>query len=195
MSGSDLQADIVSVALDIAQRLDGIGIPHLVSGSFASSMYGEPRSTLDIDMVIDLRVTEMVNFISSVQASYYLDSAQVEEAVRSSGSFNAIHFKTSVKVDFFVAGQDPFEAERLKCSRSVRVGPLESDQLRVDTPEHTLLRKLEWFRRGGESSTRQWRDVLSIVALQGDSLDRDRLYKWSGSLGVTDLLDRALNPG
>ena len=64
--------------------------------------------------------------------------------------------------------------------------------LHVDTAEHTLLRKLEWYRRGGEASERQWRDVQAIARIQGDRLDRDRLRLWADRLGVTDLLQRIL---
>jgi hypothetical protein len=64
--------------------------------------------------------------------------------------------------------------------------------LYVDTAEHTLLRKLEWYRRGGEVSERQWRDVQAIARIQGERLDRDRLQLWAARLGVTDLLQRVL---
>lgn len=66
--------------------------------------------------------------------------------------------------------------------------------LYVDTAEHTLLRKLEWYRRGGELSERQWRDVQAIVRIQGDRLDRARLGHWAAQLGVADLLDRVISP-
>lgn len=64
--------------------------------------------------------------------------------------------------------------------------------LSVDTAEHTVLRKLEWFRRGGEVSDRPWRDVLGVLRAQGDRLDRGVLTTWSARLGVSDLLARAL---
>jgi hypothetical protein len=64
--------------------------------------------------------------------------------------------------------------------------------LYVDTAEHTLLRKLEWYRRGGEVSERQWRDVQAIVRIQSDSLDREHLRLWAGRLGVMDLLERVM---
>ena len=64
--------------------------------------------------------------------------------------------------------------------------------LYVDTAEHTLLRKLAWYRRGGEASERQWRDVQAIARIQGERLERDRLQLWAARLGVTDLLQRVL---
>ena len=110
-------------------------------------------------------------------------------AVKSSESFNAVHFASAVKVDFFVAGDDPFEAERLRQRERIE---LPNGVLYVDTAEHTLLRKLEWYRRGGEASERQWRDVESIARIQGDRLDQKYLGRWAAHLGVTDLLDRLI---
>ena len=64
--------------------------------------------------------------------------------------------------------------------------------LYVDTAEHTVLRKLEWYRRGGEVSDRQWRDVQAIARIQGDRLDLEYLRRWASFLNVTDLLERVL---
>lgn len=61
----------------------------------------------------------------------------------------------------------------------------------MDTAEHSVLRKLEWYRRGGETSDRQWRDVVSILRIQGTRLDRTRLDTWAARLEVSDLLERA----
>ena len=94
-------------------------------------------------------------------------------------------------MDVFVVGADPFDAHRVATSRSVRVGDEPDAVLRVDTAEHTVLRKLEWFRRGGETSDRQWRDVLGVLRAQGARLDRGELVAWAERLGVQDLLARA----
>lgn len=109
--------------------------------------------------------------------------------IEAATSFNAVHIASTIKVDFFVAGDDPFEAERLAKRQPVETP---GGVLYVDTAEHTLLRKLEWYRRGGEISDRQWRDVQAIARIQGDRLDRERLRHWAGLLGVTDLLERVM---
>jgi hypothetical protein len=103
---------------------------------------------------------------------YFLDTDAMRLAVSSGGSFNAVHFASAIKVDFFVAGSDPFEAERLRRRQRIT---LPNGILYVDTAEHTLLRKLEWYRRGGEVSERQWRDVQAIVRIQGSQLAAEHL--------------------
>ena len=70
--------------------------------------------------------------------------------------------------------------------------PAPARTLWIDTAEHTILRKLEWYRRGGEVSDRQWRDVLAIIELQGETLNHATLARWAPVLGVSDLLARSL---
>lgn len=192
----DTHNDVVSVALDFAGHLGREGIAYVVGGSLASSMHGEPRSTLDVDVVADIRSHQLANLVAALADEYYLDADVAAEAVANATSFNAIHTSTSVKVDVFVAGDDRFEAERLRAAVEVAMGSTPGTRLRIDAAAHLLLRKLEWYRRGGEVSERQWRDVVGIAAAQGDRLDRGVLDRWASALGVQDLVDRLLTaPG
>ena len=181
--------DPVVIAVDLGARLERIGATWVVAGSIASSVHGEPRATQDVDLVVALRSRHVKPLVSSLALDYYVDSDAVRAAVRAAGSFNAVHFDSSIKADFFVAGDDVFEAERLAHRQRVE---LAAGTLHIDTAEHTILRKLEGYRRGGETSERQWRDVVAIVRLQGDRLDRERLRHWAAHLGVSDLLHRVM---
>lgn len=184
--------DPLRVALAFATVLDQIGVPYVTAGSFASSVHGEPRSTDDVDLVADLRAAHADPLVRALHADWYLSEPAVQDAIARGASFNAIHLATSVKVDVFVVGNDAFDGHRVANGKDVRVGPEPGAVLRVDTAEYTVLRKLEWYRRGGEASDRQWRDVLGIVRAQGPRLDRTELARWAGPLGVADLLARAL---
>ncbi len=181
--------DPVAIALDIGARLDQLRVEWLIGGSLASSVHGEPRATQDVDMVVALRPRHVKSLREALGRASYVDVAEMRSAVRTPASFNANHFASTIKVDFFVAGNDPFEAERLANRQRIE---MPGGVIHVDTAEHTLLRKLEWYRRGGEASERQWRDVQAIARIQGDRLDRDRLHLWADRLGVTDLLQRIL---
>ena len=100
---------------------------------------------------------------------------------------------TAAKVDIFVAGASAFDQERLHRRTPVHFSAgATSITLFVDTSEDTILRKLEWYRRGGESSERQWRDVIGVVDAQSARLDRTYPRTWATRLGVADLLERAL---
>jgi hypothetical protein len=184
--------DVLTVAVDVTTRLESVPVPYVIGGSLASSVHGEPRATMDVDVVADLRPEAIARLIAELRPDYYVDEDAAREAVRTSGTFNAVHTNVGVKVDFFVAGGDAFELERLRTRISVPVSTEPPRALWMDTAEHTLLRKLEWYRRGGEVSDRQWRDVLAIVALQGSALDRTELTRWAPVLGVSDLLARSL---
>lgn len=190
MAEAEPLPDVIAVALDFSQRLAALAVPFVVGGSLASSVHGEPRSTLDVDLVVGLRPQDVEPLLASVRPTYYLDADVLADAVRTAGTVNAVHLTAGIKVDLFVAGADPFEAERLRQRVAVPVGPGAADLLWVDTPEHTILRKLEWYRRGGEQSDRQWRDVRAIAAVQGEALDWGLLSLWSGHLGVVDLVQR-----
>lgn len=112
--------------------------------------------------------------------------------VRAAGSFNIVHIESAVKVDIFVAGSDPLDRERLRRRRRIVVGAIGNQAtLYVDTAEDVVLRKLEWYRRGADTSERQWRDVLAVLRVQ-QHLEQTYLRTWSTRLEITDLLNRAL---
>jgi hypothetical protein len=96
-----------------------------------------------------------------------------------------------VKVDLFVAGGTPLDAQQLERRQEVTLGA--GRTIHVHPPEDILLQKLRWYRLGGDASDRQWRDVLGIIRVQGARLDREYLRRSAATINVTDLLERALN--
>jgi hypothetical protein len=187
----DQPPDPIALALDVAAILERLGIPYLVGGSLASSIHGELRSTNDVDFVADVRSGHIAPLFDALHRDFYVSPEAMREALQLGTSFNAIHLATAVKVDVFIAGRDPFNAERLEHRQRVLVRADPPGELFLDTAEHSVLRKLEWYRRGGEVSDRQWRDVLGVLRAKGDEMDRARLNTWAERLGVADLLERA----
>jgi hypothetical protein len=187
----DQDPDPIALALVVAAILERLGIPYLVGGSLASSIHGELRSTNDVDVVANLRENHVVPLLGALSQEFYVTEEAMREALRFGTSFNAIHLPMGVKVAVFVAGRDPFNAERLAHRQRVQVRADPPGELFLDTAEHTVLRKLEWYRRGGEVSERQWRDVLGVLHAKGAQLDAVRLDTWAERLGVADLLNRA----
>ena len=187
----DALPDPIRIAVDVGGLLDRLGVSYLVAGSLASSVHGEPRSTNDVDLVADLAPAHVPPLLAALGDAFYVSADAVLEAVRTGGSFNLIHLATAVKVDVFVKGGDAFDAERLSRRTRVRLGFDSPGDLWVNLAEYTVLRKLEWYRRGGEVSERQWRDALGVLRAQGARLDHARLAEWADRLGVRDLMDRA----
>lgn len=188
----DRTPEPITVAVSFVSLLERLGIPYVLGGSLASSLHGEPRSTNDVDVVTDLHPAQVKALVDALADDYYVSADAATQAVASGGAFNAIHLATGVKIDVFVAGRDSFEHERLANALRVRLADEDSPLIAVDTAEHTVLRKLEWYHRGGEVSDRQWRDVVAVLRLNADQLDRNRLHRWADVLGVSDLLRRAL---
>ena len=182
--------DPLDVALIVIAALERAAVRYTVGGSVASSFSGEPRASLDVDIVVDLRVEDIDRLIDELGDEFYADSDAIARAVRTASNVNVIHQPSGIKVDLFVAGS-PLEMRQL--DRRIRV-PLSVQGERfiyVHSPEDILLQKLHWYRLGGERSERQWRDVLSILVVQGDRLDEAYVTTMASQVGVADLLDRA----
>jgi hypothetical protein len=185
-------SDLIEAALCVAEALESCGLRYLVGGSIASSVGGEPRFTKDVDMVIEIAETDVDRFIEALGSEFYADSVAVRRAVRLKSVANVIHQPSSAKVDLFVAGGSVLDVQQLDRRTRAQVSSNPSRYLYVYTPEDILLQKLRGFRLGGEVSDQQWRDVLSVLLVQGRAIDRDYLQGAAAQLGVTDLLDRTL---
>jgi hypothetical protein len=116
----------------------------------------------------------------------------IQEAIRRRGSFNLIHLETMFKVDIFIPKARPFDQQQLKRRKAEQIRPDSDEHIWVLTAEDVVLAKLDWFRLGGEVSERQWRDILGVLKTQQASIDVDYLRQWAQSLGITDLIERAL---
>ena len=184
-------ADPIAVSLLVAEALEACDVRYLVGGSLASAISGEPRSTLDVDMVVELTETDIDRFVSALGEGFHADPEALRRAVREKSSANLIHLATSTKVDLFILGGTPLHEEQMGRRQRVRVGSDPDRYLHVYAAEDILLQKLRWYRLGSESSDRQWRDVLGIMLAQGATMDEAYLDRGAERIDARDLLDRA----
>ena len=184
--------DYIAAALAVVEVLESQSIAYLIGGSVASGIHGMPRSTQDIDLVVELSLPQAAPFVHRLGTGFYVDLEAVEEAVRRHRSFNLIHLETMVKVDLFVAKEEAFV--RSQMARRQRHVLLRNPErcVYVASPEDTILAKLAWYRSGGETSSSQWSDVLGVMKIQGSRLDKAYLEQWASRIGVADLLSQAL---
>jgi hypothetical protein len=133
--------------------------------------------------------------VDKLSGDFYIKDESVRVAVRQKASFNIIHHASGLKIDFFIRGDAPFDREEFARHRPELLQEGAARRVLIATAEDTLLRKLWWYRRGGEVSDRQWSDALGIVRTQEERLDRDYLGLWGRRLGVEDLLDQVLDAG
>lgn len=176
----------------IASVLDQLGVRYVVGGSVASSVYGIPRATQDVDLVAELFGKHVQPLVSALSAEFYVDADMIRDALARSACFNVVHLATMFKADIFAFVREPWMEEEMARGRletlSTEAGSM---KVRFASPEDTLLHKLVWFRLGDEISDRQWGDVLGIIKIQGDRLDDAYLTRWAVELKVHDLLERA----
>jgi hypothetical protein len=177
----------------VTGALDAAGVRYLVGGSVASALYGEPRSTRDIDLVAAMLPQHVEPFVAALGTAFYADAAAVQAAVVARRSFNVIHLDTMVKADIFVPKEDGFGRSQFARRTARQLSREDPAAIYVASPEDTVLAKLQWYRDGGGVSDRQWTDILGVLKVQGPTLNRAYLKQWALELGLTDLLRRALD--
>ena len=180
------------ITVKVTSLLEKLHVRYLIGGSLASTLHGIVRTTLDSDIVAELRPEHVGAFVGELKDEFYIDEEMLAEAIDRQSSFNIIHKDSFFKVDVFVPKTRPFVEEQLSRAQRQILSVEPPAEALVATPEDTLLAKLEWYRNGGEISERQWRDVLGILEVQGGNLELDYLRRWAKELKVSDLLERAL---
>ena len=182
----------LGVALRVIDVFEELGIRYHVGGSFASSLHGVPRQTRDLDLVADLPPDQVPALVARMENEFYLDEEAIRRALAQGRAFNLVHLGSGFKIDVFPLRRSAFDRSEVARATPRRLTSDSPRDVVVSSAEDTLLRKLEWYRAGGEVSDRQWNDVVGIVRTQGERLDREYLKRWAQPLGVSDLLERAL---
>jgi hypothetical protein len=174
---------------DLVHRLESRDLIYALVGSIATMSYGEPRATLDVDVVIaldgsDLDVLERLfpppEFDLSIEAA--------RAAVRSRSQFNVIHPESGMKVDFFVAG-DAIEGAQIE--RRLRRMILPGVEAWCSPPEELIVKKHTYYEQG--ASDKHLRDIASMLRISPQQIDLDRVRSLATDHGLGELLDRVLD--
>jgi hypothetical protein len=187
------QPDILVTLVPFVEQLERLGVRYQIGGSVASSFYGVPRTTIDVDLVADIKMNHVDPLVAALEDSYYIDAEMIRDAIRRQECFNVIRLDTMLKLDVFVLKRRDFDQ---KAFGRGRIDTLEDTpdarRFSLTSPEDIILHKLEWYRLGGEASERQWGDLLGVLKVQAESIDKKYLRRWAVDLRVADLLERAL---
>jgi len=182
MSQQELLKKVVAV-------LSASGIEYMLTGSVASSLQGEPRSTHDIDLVVLMLPDVAQKLVQAFPApDYFLSAEAIADAIRHRSMFNLLSLSDGEKVDFWILTDEPFDRSRFARRRTQHVLEL---TLQVSTPEDTILAKLRWAKLSG-GSEKQFTDALRVFEVQGSLLDLDYLDDWASRLNVDELWQRLL---
>lgn len=181
----------IDVVIAVVAVLERLGVRYAVGGSFASSLHGVFRASVDVDIVADLAEQHVLPLVKELSDRFYLDETAIRRAIDSRRSFNLIHLDTMFKVDVFLPKGRVFDDAQLDRSSPQVIATNPTRTVVVASAEDTILAKLSWYRAGGEVSEQQWRDVQGVLQVQTGRLDTEYMARMAESLHLGDLLDRA----
>ena len=174
----------------VIQVLEESRIQYMITGSVASSLQGEPRSTHDIDIVIAIQKSVAKKLVEAFpQPDFYLDEDSILNAINMENMFNLIDIREGDKVDFWILTDEPFDQSRFPRRYSEKFMGIE---MQVSTPEDTILAKLRWAKLSG-GSEKQFIDALRIYEVQYGELDIAYLEHWAKKLDVESLWKRLVD--
>lgn len=173
---------------DVIDRLERLGLAYAVTGSIASNLWGTPRLTHDVDIVVVLPDADVARVVAAFADDYYVSEAAARDAARRSAMFNIVDTGRNVKADIWTTRDDPFNQSTL--SRRRRVEILPGREAYVATPEDVLLHKLVWHQI--TPSDRQLGDAAGIAAVQAGNLDLAYMRGWASRQGTAGLLEEIL---
>jgi hypothetical protein len=174
--------------VDCLRRLNRSGVTYYLTGSMASNYWGIPRTTHDLDFVVQLPPSAVPRIVQEFSGDFYLDEAAVRAAYQPPHQFNAIDTRSALKVDFWLPKPEPFDREMLRRRTQVT---LFGEPAWIARAEDVVLHKLVW--NGISPSDRQLGDAAGIVAVQGGTLDINYLRQWAQELKLTAELERLLS--
>lgn len=164
----------------LANALEAARIPFMLTGSLASTAYGAPRTTYDVDVVVDPPdATALERLVKLLRADAYADADAAREAWRLRSMFNVVD-NAGWKADLIIRKNRAFSREEFTRRRPMAMFGIE---LMAASAEDVILSKLEWSQQAG-GSERQRRDVSMILAAAGPALDSGYLQRWVAELGL-----------
>jgi hypothetical protein len=179
MASAETPSRVIARFADI---LDAAGIPYMLTGSFASSIHGQPRASHDIDFVIAPTLGSLNALLRALpESAYYVSREAALDAYGRESLFNVVDLESGWKIDFICRKSRDFSLAEFE-RRAPRA--LEGRSVFVTSAEDALLSKLEWAKL--TDSERQLVDAASIVAIQGENLDTEYVEKWVAGLGLNE---------
>ena len=160
--------------LIFVRRLNASGIRYMVTGAVASIIYGEPRLTHDIDLIVELsdegvrKVVDLFPLEEFYCPPIEILKLEVKRPLR--GHFNLIHHETGFKADVYTLGRD--ELHHWAMSKRKRFD-VKGEAIWLAPPEYVILRKLEFFREGG--SEKHLRDIAAMIEISSDQINFEEL--------------------
>ena len=184
----------IDLAITFAALLESLDLDYALGGSVAATFFGEPRTTIDVDFAVRLSHAALERVLAVAGPAFYVPEQSALDAVATASSFNLIH-DSGLKIDVFVVGDGVLDTNQLRRRVRISARATPAAEIWITAPEDLILRKLAWFRDGGEVSDRQWRDVVGLLRTQRGFLDTAYLVATASEVDLQSLLHRALALG
>lgn len=166
----------------IIKGLQKLKTPYMLVGALAVNYYGKIRLTHDIDIVIEINSFKKGLFVKEFQDEFYVSSEAISEAIRRKSSYNLIHNKSGLKIDFWLVKRDEYSQFRFKRRRETRIYNL---RVNIISPEDLIITKLAWWQKSG--SEKHFEDALGVYQIQKGSLDEEYIKRWVVKQGIFEL--------
>ena len=176
--------------VEVASVLQKLRIPYIVTGGIAVLIWGRPRFTADIDVVVELKldnINSLAAALSALGKASYIDKNMMKDALRRGGEFNFVHGETGIKVDFWVLKKQPFELSRIK--RRVAKTVL-GQKVHFISAEDLILTKLQWHQQN--QSSQHLEDAESVLKISSRKLNVAYLKRWARKLGILEILNKLM---
>lgn len=183
---------IAEILSEVTVALQGCSIPYVIGGSFASSAWGHPRQTNDVDIEVLITEETWGCLLGRLGHEYLANTAEFQVSIRDHSEYRTaqlLHREEAFKIDLFLLHDDEYTRSELARGVTAAIGEA---RLRLLAPENIVLQKLRWFRAGGEVSDRQMNDVIQVLETQDNALDWTYLEHWASHFRVDDLLTTAV---
>ena len=176
------QREFLRQVFDALEQAD---ILYAVTGSWASTIYGAPRTTHDLDLVVAMDAEQAARLAGAFAPPFYADADWMQAAATERTFFNVIDPASGLKADFWLLKSDAYAQAQFERRR--RQTLLEHEVWML-APEDVILSKLVWYQ--ASQSDMQLRDCVGIWKSRRDTLDQVYLRQWAQRLKVDDLLAR-----
>ena len=174
----------IEVLRIITKKLDGLKIDYFLVGSLASMYYSRPRFTNDIDLVLQIRSNQVLDFEKAFNSEeYYCPPIEVlQDEINRRGSFNLIHQESGIKIDIVMT--KPTDFSRSEFGRRQKVELIPGFEAYIATPEDIIIKKLDFFREGG--SEKHISDIREIFS--STPINTEYVKTWCKNLGLENQL-------
>lgn len=177
---------VVSQVLDFTSKLETCKVPYMVTGSVAGIVYGEPRLTNDVDIVVEISPENISQLIEAFSPDEYYcppeEVIRVETARDLRGHFNLVRNDTGFKADVYLMGTDPLHRWAMERRRSIEIGDA---SIWLAPPEYVIVRKMEFYQEG--KSSKHITDIQAILKNMADQIDHSKIESLAKEKGLSEI--------